>query len=428
MRTLVGETQRGFIPNALMQLADCYIEAGDYDRAIELARECLRKSPNFANAHFGLGRALAKQGRYAQAREAFLAAIADAAHSARQFVVDEEVSAWKAHSEIGSSFGYEGNDEAALEWFDRALVNRPNVVPLRMNRAKALERLGRYAEAQAAFRALADDEPGDAHTSDYINYLLRRESFVLAVSEIERVLDVVTPRTAASMLTTAARLVVHTGLGDAQTYLRRALAAFPGAGDALDALEAVYRSRGDLAALERLHADELDAPLEIATDFARRGSRLLAAGRLADAEAVSRRGLEVAAADPSLNYNLAAVLVQTNRRDEALQALAQCGTAGDVGLRATFLRAIVLGDVGRYHDAIREIDVVIARAPAEVDAHLRRFKFAEALGWEAEAERTLRAALELGDARVATELAAWYLSKGRFTDARIIAESALAST
>jgi Flp pilus assembly protein TadD len=83
--------------------------------------------------------------------------------------------------------------------------------------------------------------------------------------------------------------------------------------------------------------------------------------------------------------------------------------------------------VGRYHDAIREIDVVIARAPAEVDAHLRRFKFAEALGWEAEAERTLRAALELGDARVATELAAWYLSKGRFTDARTIAERALQS-
>ncbi len=57
-----------------------------------------------------------------------------------------------------------------------------------MNRAKALERLGRYKEAEAMFRALADDEPGDAHSVEYINFLLRRNDFVTAYRTIERVL------------------------------------------------------------------------------------------------------------------------------------------------------------------------------------------------------------------------------------------------
>ncbi len=118
MRIMVGESQRGFIPNALSQLADLYTDTGDYLRAIEAATESLRKAPHFANAHFALGRALAKLQRYDEARAAFEAAIADAAHARQQFIVDDEVSIWKAHSEIGSTYGNEGNDVARSSWFD----------------------------------------------------------------------------------------------------------------------------------------------------------------------------------------------------------------------------------------------------------------------------------------------------------------------
>ena len=245
MRIMVGETQRGFIPNALAQLADLYTDTSQYERAIEAANESLRKAPHFANAHFSLGRALAKQGRFAEARVAFEAAIADAAHAARQFIVDDEVSTWKAHSEIGATYGNEGNDVAALEWFDRALQNRPLVIPVRMNRAKALERLGRYEEAGATFRKLADDEPGDAHSVDYINFLLRRDDFIAAYATIERVLEQVTARTQAALLVTAAKFASRAVIADSQQLLERAVAAHPGAADALEALETAYRARGD---------------------------------------------------------------------------------------------------------------------------------------------------------------------------------------
>ena len=425
MRELVGEERRGFVPNALAQLADLYCGREECERAIDIAHEALGKAPHFANAHFTLGKALAKLGRHVEARAAFEATIADEPYTASQFVVDDELSTWKAQSEIGSSFGAEGNHRAALEWFDRALVNRPLVVPVRVNRAGALEHLERYAEAAAAFKVLADDEPGDTHSVGYVNYLLRRRDYPAALAAIEAVLAVVTPRTQAGLLAVAARVSAELGRVDAEPLLERALAAHAGAAEALGALEAIYLSRADAAAVERLHLAELSAPLTLPPDFARRGARFLSLGRLSEAEAVTRAGLELAEADAALRYNLGAVLVQTGRKDAALDELARAGTQDDVGLRAVFLRAIVLGDLGRYVEAIAAVDAVIAAAPREVDARLQRFRFADALGCDSEAELTLRRALDLGDARVAVELATWLLRKGRIADAKAVAEQAL---
>jgi tetratricopeptide (TPR) repeat protein len=424
MRSLVGDKERGFIPNALAQLADLYLGRGDYATAIEIVNECIRKAPNFANGHFILGRVLAKQELFAQARAAFKAAIADEAYASRQFIVDDEVCAWKAQSEIGSTYGSEGNTLAALEWFDRGLQARPNVVPLRLNRARALEGLERYSEAAAMFKGLADDEPGDVHAVDYVNFLLRRNDFSAALAAIEGVLAVVTPRTQAALLAVAAKVAGLTGLGDSESLLERALAAHPGAAEALEALEALYGSRGDAAAIERLHLSELEAPMTLPVDYARRGTRYLTTGRLDDAETVSRAGLELAPAESALHYNLGAVLVQTGRKQEALAELTLAGGDGDVGVRATFLRAIVLGDLGRYIEALEAIDVVIALAPHELDARLQRFRFSDALGRDGDAEATLRGALHL-DTRVAAELATWLLRKGRFGEAQHVAELAL---
>ncbi len=426
MRAMVGDKQRGFIPNALAQLADLYTDRGDYDRAIGIANESLQKAPNYANAHFALGRALAKAQRLPEARGAFEAAIADAAHSARQFIVDEEVSHWKAQSEIGSSYGNEGNDVAALDWFERALRNRPKVIPLRMNRAKALERLGRFDEAEMIFAGLAADEPGDAHCIDYINYLLRRQKHAGAVRVIEDVLAVVTPRTQASLLVTAATLAATTGYSDAESLLERAVAAYGGAADALDALEAVYLARGDTAAVQRLHDAEASAPLQLLPDYTRRIGRQLHARCYDQAESTSRAGLALFPGDAHLHYNLATIFVQTGRREEGLAELERIEAAGETGLRAMFLRAIVLADLGRHEAALEAIDIVIHLAPGEVDARLHRFRIADALGLEIEAESTLRDALGLGDPRVAAELATWLLAKNRFAEARSVVDRALA--
>jgi tetratricopeptide (TPR) repeat protein len=425
MRLIIADTPRGFQPNALTQLAELYSFRGEYERAIECVKEALRYAPRFANAHFALGKALGFAGRPLEARAAFQECIADDAYAALQFVVDDEVSTWKAQSEIGSSYGNAGDNLTALEWFDRALVNRPLVVPVRLNRARALEGLERYADAAAVLKALADEEPGDTYSVIYINFLLRRNEITAAVEAIEAALAATTPRMQASLLCVAAKLAERSGIGDARAYLERAVAAHAGAAEALDALEALYRSGGDSAAVERLLFAELSAPMTVAADYARRASRYLKLGLPADAEIVSNAGLEIAPSDAYLRYNLGAALVQTGRKELALDELSRAGSDGDIGLRAMFLRAIVLGDLGRHAEALAAIDGVLAAAPDQVDAHLQRFRFATALGSDVEAESTLRAALDLGDSRVAAELATWLLHKGRFADAQAVAERAL---
>jgi len=427
MRCMVADAPRGFVPNALAQLADLYVTRGNYDRAVVIANEGIRRSPHFANAHFALGKALAKKEEFVEARAAFEECIADAAHAAVQFVVDDEVSTWKAQSEIGSTYGNEGDYSAALEWFDRALENRPHIIPVRINRARALERLERYDEAAAMFKELADDEPGDTHSVEYVNFLLRRNDFAAALAEMHKVLPLLTPRTQAAVLVAAAKLAGPTGTGDVEALLERAVGAHPGAAEALEALEALYESRADASAIERLHLAELSAPMTLPPDYARRATRYLSARRFADAEAVTREGLEISASDAALRYNLGVVLVQTGRKEAALDELARVGSDGDIGLRALFLRAIVLGDLGRYAEALDAVDAVIAVAPNEVDARLHRFRFADALGSDVEAEATLNRALTLGDPRIAVELATWLLRKGRFADAQAVAQRALES-
>ncbi len=427
MRELAGATQRGFIPNALAQLADLYTDRGDLERGVAAASDSLAKAPHFANAHFALGRALVKLGRYDEGRAAFRAAIDDAEHSARQFIVDDEVSAWKAHSEIGTSYGTQGDDVAALEWFERGLSQRPLVVPLRLNRARALERLRRLDEAEAMFADLARDEPGDVHSVDYINYLLRHERFSQAAGAIETALAVTSPRTQASLLATAAKIVARTGGGNVGVLLERALATHGGAAEVLEAAEQYYRERGDQLALERIWTDELSAPMMLAADYARRATQFLSRDAFAEAEAATLAGLELFPNDPALRYNLGVAFVKTNRKREALSELQRVPTAGDIGLRAAFLTSIVLSDLKCYSEALDAVDAVLRLAPAEIDAHLHRFRCADALGHDTQAESTLRAALEFGDMRVATELATWLLRKNRFAEAAAVAQTALAT-
>ncbi|MBV8333057.1 MAG: glycosyltransferase, partial [Candidatus Eremiobacteraeota bacterium] len=155
MRSMVGKERRGFMPNGLAVLAETYCDKMDDPvRGEEVARHALEIAPHYANAHFQLGKALVAQGRLDEARDAYLAAIDDERYAAEQFVLDDQVYVWKAHSEIGSTYVIDKNDEKALEWFEKGLKNAPNAEPLHVNRARALERLGRLDEAGSAYRAV----------------------------------------------------------------------------------------------------------------------------------------------------------------------------------------------------------------------------------------------------------------------------------
>ena len=418
---------RGFFSNGLSALADVYTEKmNDPVKGEEAARLCLKFSPRYANGHFALGKALVAQKRLADAREAFQSAIDDGDYNHLQFVVDDEVSKWKAYSEVGATYVAEGNDEAAVEWFEKGLKNRPSALPLRLNLARAYERLKRIDDAARTFAAAFHDLPSDQSAVDYVNFLLRAHRDREALDAIHAATPQISPIAQFPVLMAGAAVCERNGWPEREQFLREAAERMPGAALALDPLEALLRARGDLGAVERLYAAEDGAePLEIA-DFRRRASRLLAQGRFSESRAIAERGLEHDGGDPALL--LGAALASSSMGDaESARQWAQkipIGS-GEFYQRAQMFLAVDARARGAFDEAIAATEAVLAQSPQNIEAVVLRSNMLQQVGRDDESEQMLLAALRFDPPRIAVELSMLYLRQERFEDARRIADAAL---
>ncbi len=427
MFELNGLAPRGFMANGLAVLSEVYLEKrNDAQRALQAAEQCLAFSPHYANAHFMIGKAYVAMRRFDDARAAFAEAIEDGKYIDRQFVVDNEVAIWKAHSEIGTTYVMQGDDEKAIEWFERGIANRPTVQPIRLNRAKALERLERYTEAEEAFRDVYDDFKDEFSTVNYIDFLLRRHSYERAIEIIEESHQRLTPRTAVTVLCAAALAAGRHGWDDI-SYLEKAAAILPGCADALNPLEARYRARGDGAALARLLERERETQPEEAADFIRRVLQRLGSGDFPGANDLAAQGLARFPGDVSLRYHGALAAVNLGRRDEALallEAVDECSAEWTVRVR--YLSAVLLRESDRLDESLSNVDRALAAQPDFIDGIVLRAHALESLGRHEDAETSLRAAMPMAKQQIGVELAALYLRQGKIELAGSVAQAALA--
>ncbi len=428
MRDLNGRRARGFVPNGLAMLSEVYGDKlRDPERGAQTARLCLEFSPHYANGHFQLGKSLVALARLDEAREAYAAAIDDGNYAQQQFVVDEEVSIWKAQSEIGSTYAQQGDFQQALEWFEKGLANRPKVQPLRVNYARALEQLGRFGDALRALRELYEEFGDEQAILDYTNFLLRHGEESRAIEVIERSYRRTAKTTAVTMLTAAAAVAQRRGWLAPERYLEMALEIEPGAAAALNALEALYRERGEDAKLEALlERERATAPAESA-DFLRRSHQHIGAGTFVSGLDLALQGLARWPEDPLLHYNAAICLVNLGRKDEAIEHLGRIGEGATPAYgRARFLEGVILRELGRFDEALACVDRLLRIDPVQLDAQLLRAALLEAKGLLGEAEAALQGAVSLDRQRASVELATFYLRTGRFDDARRVADGALA--
>ncbi|GAC1544001.1 MAG: hypothetical protein NVS2B17_24500 [Candidatus Velthaea sp.] len=429
MFELVGGAPRGFVPSGLAFLADAYLEyRGDAARCLELATESLKRSPNFSNAHFTRGKSLIKLGRFDEGIAAYKTAIDAGRFNKDQFLVDDQVSVWKAHSEIGAAYGRIGDKNEALRWFDEGLQSRPGVLPLMLNRARALESLQRYDEARDQFRTCWEQFSDDQTAIEYVNYLLRRNAHDSSLAAIDAMAERVSPRCAALLLMTAAGISDRTvRAGEGPAYARRALEIAPGSAPVLDAAEVYFREKGNAEAMAALRVAELEAPLETVEDFARRSSRWLEENVPLRAREIALEGRARFGDHPGLLYDAAAATVQLGGREESVALLQAVSVQhAETFAKAAFLRSVILADLGRAPEALSAIDAVLELSPHSVDAALHRIKILPAAGRTNEAEGALREVLgRTGDARIAVELAGFLMGAGRFVEAQAVAERAL---
>jgi tetratricopeptide (TPR) repeat protein len=418
---------RPFVPNGLTVLADALTDfLNDPEKALRYAREALKLSPRYANAHFSAGRALDALKRYDEAREMYLAAIEDGKHVDRQFVVDEDVPRWKAHNMIGGGYAARCDDESALRWFDDGLKNSPKVQPLRINRAGALERLGRIDEAERELAAVCEDFGDEQSVLQYVNFLLRHKP-IAALGAIEQHHSVCSSEAAAAQLIAAAAVCQRLQLNDGEAFLLKAQQNTPGSADVLGPLEAIYRNRGDEAAIGRLRTMEQETEPKAPADFARRSQIAGSQGNFQRALEIAHAGLQQSPDHAMIRYSAALACVNLQRNDEALQHLESISEIpAELHVPLEHLRAAVLRSSGRNDEALAALDRAVASGKAPLDVLLTRASLLETLGRAGEAEFAFQAALPFGKRRVAAELGAFYLRAGRFADAQRVAEEALA--
>jgi glycosyltransferase involved in cell wall biosynthesis/Tfp pilus assembly protein PilF len=243
---------QSFVPNGLCLLATLYLKDPDaVGRAESLAREVLTHAPNFADAHFILGKCFVAQRRFVEAREAYVAAIADGKEAHRQPLVDNEVFLWKAHSEIGATLMEEGGYELAIKWFDLALAARPKVQPVRLNRARSLEALSRFDEAERAFLEVWNDDTDPPSANEYMNFLLRRGDNRRALEFIDANAERLPPEFRLVMYGSAAAIASRAGLEGMERYLDLA-ENVEGIADHRSRLRGLLRHFGETPALELL--------------------------------------------------------------------------------------------------------------------------------------------------------------------------------
>jgi tetratricopeptide (TPR) repeat protein len=245
MYELVGETPRAFMPNGLALLADLYCDHfGDPVKAEQMCHESLKRSKHYANAHMMLGKALIAQQRFEEARAAFAAAIDDGAFAKQQFIVDDQVYVWKAHSEMGSSYAIQGDDLKALEWFEKGLANAPTVEPLMINRAKAYERLQRFGEAYDAYKLALDTHESPATMLHFVNFLLRMKRGAEAIEIVEKWYQRLRPSEASELLVSAAGVSERYDFGKEERFLRLAVEIDPDSEKAVTELERFLERKG----------------------------------------------------------------------------------------------------------------------------------------------------------------------------------------
>lgn len=418
---------RPFVPNGLTVLADALTDfLNDPEQAIVYAQAAVKLSPRYANAHFSAGRAFDALKRYDEAREMYLAAIEDGKYLDRQYVVDEDVPRWKAQNMIGGTYAAEGDDVSALYWFEAGLKNSPNVQPLRINRASALERLGRLTEAETAFRSLCEDLGDEQSILQYLNFVLRHKPSD-AIAVVDTYHSRCSTKVAVSMLLGAAAVSQRGGLGVGERHLVAAQRLAPGSAEVLGPLEAIYRARGDEIAIARIRVEEAATEPETSLDFSRRAQIALSEGNVDGGLALAQQGLENTPSDAMLRYSAASACKSKGLKTEALAHLEAIEEAsGDLHHHIEYLRAVLHRDLGCADHALAVVDNLLSVRGAQIDAVLLRASLLEALGRHVEAESAFQSALPLAKGRAAAELGGFYLRAGRFADAQRVAEEALA--
>lgn len=157
-------------------LADCHLRWGEDDQAYDALVEALGRSPSYVRANENLAELARKRGQRTYAWQ-----LNDAA---RELHPDNYYN----HAIHGQLLEGDGDDEAALAAFDRALELDPERDWVVNRRAKLLAKMGRVDDAAAAMAALVEKRNDVDTLIDQADLLYNHDRFEEAVAACDRLL------------------------------------------------------------------------------------------------------------------------------------------------------------------------------------------------------------------------------------------------
>ncbi len=421
----IPEQPKMYYPLAYIMLAQAYAEGKrDNEKALEILSKGHELFDRDAGIVFMRGQMEMRLARFDDAIASYEKTITMRDGMFASAMTDNEIFEWKVYFAMSSTYERKGDLDRALACIEKAVANKPRSAQLHYVRARLNEGLGRYFEAEASMRKAAELDPFK-HV-ELVNYLLRRRRFNEAIQMVEATSDEgANTELIVELNVAAARAMIVHKAGDPMPYLEAALRRSPGSGTALAVYEEHLLAQNDLAGVERLRADELDAPLVVATDYVRRVFRLLALGRAQDAWETAERGIALAPANAELRFNAALALARMGRDAEADEQLVRIDERSpDVFPDAMQLRAALRVRMRDVDGAAVAMNAWIVSQRNDANAIVTGARWLAQNGGRAHARELLTRHAE-SDRRIATELASMLLGDGDLVAAGAIAERAL---
>ena len=150
------------------ELGALYYYRGKYQEAAEQFRNTIARAPGNFQAYINLGAALSDQGRDAEAEEALLASL----H------IRETAGVFNS---LGAIRAYQGRDAEAVELYRRAIALNPRDKFYQLNLGDSSRRLGRAADADAAYHSGMDlalnelkQNPRNGYIRAFVGYFAAR--------------------------------------------------------------------------------------------------------------------------------------------------------------------------------------------------------------------------------------------------------------
>ena len=196
-----------------------------YERALALAPA---RSPGYAAViNNSIGLVLTRQGRAAEARQRFAAAVLANPTFA------------EAQSNLGNALAAEGHASQAVDHYREAIRLKPDYVEPRVGLGGALLRAGRAPEAAAAYRDALERDPGLAEAHNGLGGALATQGDVDgALREYGEAIRL-SPRLATAHLNIAVLYIKRGDLAQARRHLETALSIDPGYEPARQALRTI---------------------------------------------------------------------------------------------------------------------------------------------------------------------------------------------